>query len=152
MHRDHMLGWPPALLALDPEPRAPNRTPVRPRVTPQEQDERRKLDVQHRLGDYLVRVAGRQALGYRVDAVSVWVPLSASVDCPGTKVQVFMPTPKPDTRYFVNASGGLYRHCAGTLQYLPANGRRRWTIATRNADFVERFCTPILHPPEGTPE
>lgn len=44
MNRDHLLGWPPALLALDPEPRVSQRTPVKPPVSAIEEQARRDLD------------------------------------------------------------------------------------------------------------
>ena len=45
MNRDHLLGWPPALLALDPEPRVNQRTPAKPPVSAIEEQTRRELDV-----------------------------------------------------------------------------------------------------------
>lgn len=46
MPRDHMLGWPPALLALDPAdfPRKVERTTHQPRLTDREQELRRGVD------------------------------------------------------------------------------------------------------------
>lgn len=44
MNRDHLLGWPPTLLALDPEPRKPQRTPVKPPVSQADEQFRREMD------------------------------------------------------------------------------------------------------------
>lgn len=45
MINDHRLGFPPVLLALDPEPRKSLETPRRPRLSEEEQAARRLLDV-----------------------------------------------------------------------------------------------------------
>lgn len=44
MNRDHLLGWPPALLALDPEPKPVQRTRTYHRRTDTEQQTCRDLD------------------------------------------------------------------------------------------------------------
>lgn len=46
MNRDHLLGFPPVLLAIDPElAQTPGLTPARPRLTLVEQQARRELDL-----------------------------------------------------------------------------------------------------------
>jgi hypothetical protein len=44
MKRDHLLGWPPALLALDPEPRKSQRTPPKAPIGAAEEYARAELD------------------------------------------------------------------------------------------------------------
>lgn len=44
MKHDHLLGWPPALLAFDPEPRVSQRTPAKPPPGPADEKHRRELD------------------------------------------------------------------------------------------------------------
>ena len=45
MKNDHRLGWPPALLAMDPDPRTSQRTPSKPPVSAADEQARRVLDV-----------------------------------------------------------------------------------------------------------
>lgn len=45
MKNDHRLGWPPALLAMDPDPRVSQRTPPKPPVSAADERARAELDV-----------------------------------------------------------------------------------------------------------
>lgn len=45
MKNDHRLGWPPALLAMDPDPRKSQRTPPKPPMSAADEQARRALDM-----------------------------------------------------------------------------------------------------------
>lgn len=73
MKNDHRLGWPPALLAMDPDPRIGQRTPPKPPVSAADERARAALDVKLTKQLDAPEPASKPVLASKPDGVDVLI-------------------------------------------------------------------------------
>lgn len=119
MPRDHLLGWPPALLALEPEVKPSLRTPTREKLSPYDEHARRLWDERVTAGLRAYRPARER-------------PAEAQI-APAPEIRI-----RPRHRVWLNAD--LYRLIDGVVHYWRGTlfGESCWrpAIVMRNWDFL----------------